>query len=53
MHGHTLSGSKKKIEDGLRTELLKFPMDKPVKIEKKASKAKADKKEAKAEKEVL
>ncbi len=43
---------KKQIEDGLRTELPKFPMDKPVKAEKKASKAKADKKETKAEKKV-
>ena len=41
---------KKQIEDGLRTELPKFPMDKPVKAEKKAAKAKADKKEAKVEK---
>ena len=41
---------KKQIEDGLRTELPKFPMDKPVKAEKKASKAKTDKKEVKTEK---
>ena len=41
---------KKQIEDGLRTELPKFPMDKPVKAEKKTTKAKADKKEVKAEK---
>lgn len=41
---------KKQIEDGLRTELPKFPMDKPVKAEKKTTKAKADKKEVKTEK---